>query len=378
MPTDQPTNDRARLGHARRFVVKLGSAVLAPKGELDQKIIDSLAAQIAREPRRQCAVVSSGAVASGFRALGLSTMPRSIVQKQAAAAVGQQRLMAAWSAAFASHGRTVAQVLLTGDDLADRTRLLNARRTLEELLASGIVPIINENDSVSYDEIKVGDNDRLSSLVAGLVAADLLLVLSGVDGLYAGGDPRRIVPFVASIEEARSHIQTGTSAVGTGGMATKLLAAQIARDAGIAMVIAGGRVESVINRVLAGEALGTYFAGGRASRPARQRWLGQSARPAGTVVVDEGAKAAIIRKGASLLPSGIVGINGSFLAGATVDLRVASHPPFARGVAAYSSAEIAAIKGKRSSNIAAILGYCYSGEVVHRDNMALLVEGGSP
>jgi len=365
---------RPTLPTPHRIIIKLGSAVLAPRGELDTKTIAALAADIAESKTPQTIIVSSGAVASGFRALGLSAPPKTIVQMQAAAAVGQQRLMAAWAEAFAKHGITIAQVLLTGEDLSHRTRLQNARRTLEELLARGIIPIINENDSVSFDEIKLGDNDRLSALVASLLQADLLLILSSVQGLYAKGTSRP-VPHFASIAETHDHIRTDTSSVGTGGMVTKVDAAAIVTQAGVPMIIAGGLLPNVISRITRGEPMGTLFSAAKATRSSRQQWLGHSAKSKGAIIVDHGAQKAILSKGASLLPSGITAIQGAFARGETVDLTSAdAKVPFARGIAAYSSTELPQIRGKKSSQIAAILGYSYSDEAVHRNNMVILNE----
>jgi glutamate 5-kinase len=358
-----------------RVIVKIGSAVLAPGGTLDEARIAALASDIAgvRAMGIGVVVVTSGAVASGFKALGLTRPPKTIVQKQAAAAVGQQRLMAAWGSGFAEHNITIAQVLVTAEDLADRTRMVNVKRTLTHLLECNIIPVINENDSVSYAEIKLGDNDRLSALVANLLSPDLLVVLSSVEGVYAKGT-QTVIPYFAGPAEASEHVNTDVSGVGTGGMITKVQAAMIAAEAGVPMVIAGGTLPGVIGRVVGGERLGTYFACSAApSKRARQRWLGQSAKPAGTLHIDAGAATALTKKNASLLPSGILSVDGDFPARATVNV-VYAGTPIARGVTSYAAHELRVIAGERSSRIGALLGYCYSEEAVHRDQLTLLIE----
>jgi glutamate 5-kinase len=280
--------------------------------------------------------------------------------------------MSAWAEAFAPHRRPVAQVLLTAEDLGHRPRFLNARRTLLELLDRGAVPIINENDSVSYEEIKFGDNDRLSALVCGLVQADLLLMLSSVNGLYAAGQPGQVVPLVGDPLDADVHIRTDRSEVGTGGMITKVQAAAITTSAGVPAIISGGNVPNVIARVLAGEALGTLFAPAPKATAARKRWIGAAARVRGHITVDPGAREAITQRGASLLPSGVSAVHGRFESGAVVEVRGSDSQPLARGVAAYSSDEIERLRGKRSADIASILGYAYADEIVHRNDLVLL------
>ncbi len=245
----------------RRLVVKIGSAVLADDGRLRLPALHRLATDISSvmDSGVEVIVVTSGAVASGFRLLGLESKPTTIVQKQAAAAVGQSRLMQAWADAFHVHSRVVAQALLTDDDLRHPARLQNARRTLLELTSRGVAPLVNENDTVSFDEIKLGDNDRLSALVATLVHADLLVILSTVSGLYERGDAKRVIPLVPDADAALAHVQEGMSGVGTGGMGTKLQAASIATGEGIGVIVASGAEPSVVSRALRGEALGTYF-----------------------------------------------------------------------------------------------------------------------
>jgi glutamate 5-kinase len=363
--------------HPRLAVIKIGSAVLAPDGELDRSRVARLASDVAGavDTGTRVVIVTSGAVASGFRALGLTAKPRTIVEKQAAAAVGQPRLMAAWSDALATHAKASAQVLLTADDFDDRRRTLNARRTLEELLARGVVPIINENDSVSFDEIKLGDNDRLSALVVGLVRADALVILSSAGGVYEGGDASRVIPRLDDPLEALRHVQRETTSVGTGGMGTKLQAAAMASEAGAWVVIAPGAGAGVLARALKGEGVGTFIPASKRVRESRKRWIGHASRSRGTIVVDDGAKRALIERGASLLPKGVVAVGGAFPSEATVEVAGADGVPFARGLVAYDAGEVRAIMGRKSEEIEGVLGYCYREEVIHRNDLVLLRGG---
>jgi glutamate 5-kinase len=367
----------------RTLVIKIGSAVLAPEGALEAPAVQALADQIGALRRagsvQRVVVVSSGAVASGFALLGHKRPPRAIAHKQAAAAVGQPRLMSAWIDALARHGLLGAQALYTADDLAQRERSLNSRRTLADLLDRGAVPIVNENDTTSFAEIKLGDNDRLSALTADLVDADLLLILSTARGLYEHGDPRRVIPAVRPGAQAGAHVQAGTSGVGTGGMATKLHAAALCARWGIPTIIAGGRDERVIQRALAGEPVGTLFVPRQQRAGARKRWLSAAATRC-AILIDAGAARAIEQRGASLLPRGIVGVRGVFSRHATVELREAGDTPkapgrlVARGLAGYSSDELSRIAGARASEISARLGYCDQEEAVHRDHLELAAE----
>jgi glutamate 5-kinase len=382
-------NDAARI---QRLVVKVGSAVLAPGGLADPVAMGRIADELAGLRRAGVGVVlvSSGAVASGFRALGLTGMPRTIRQKQAAAALGQPALMRAWAEGLGVHGVQVAQVLLTTDDFGRRERFLNAKHTIETLMAAGAVPVINENDSVVFDEIKLGDNDRLSALVASAIDADLLVLLSVAPGLMdmATGD---VIPRVESIAAARRFVDaSASSGVGTGGMATKLDAAAIVTERGIPAHLTRGPTDAMpdpITRVLAGLAGGTRFeaageAGGRADgsgggggsggRRSRKSWIAHATRASGTIEVDDGAAKAIRERGASLLPGGVVRVEGRFEAGAAVEIVDSHGGRIARGLASYSSAEIARIRGVRSDAIAGILGYSYADEVVHRDDLELI------
>lgn len=370
---------RATLATSRRIIIKVGSAVLAPQGELSTTAIERLAGQIAELTLagRQIVLVSSGAVASGFRQLGLSKPPKTIRLKQAAAAIGQQRLMARYAAALEKTKLHVAQVLLTAEDFDQRSRFLNARHTLETLLEHGVVPVINENDSVSFDEIKLGDNDRLSALTASMLRADLLVMLSSVPGLLAG-QSKRVVSRVTSVVEARSYVRAEKSGVGTGGMSTKLDAASIVTRVGIPAIIASGELDRVVPRILEGEEIGTIFeveAFGKRSVDARRRWIGLSARPKGAIIIDAGASVAVRSRGASLLPSGISSVEGDFERGSIVEIREKGGKPIAKGLSAYSAKEIAQIRGKKAGEIAKVLGYIHADEVVHRDDLLLIMPG---
>ncbi|GJM19146.1 MAG: glutamate 5-kinase [Phycisphaeraceae bacterium] len=370
--------DRAQPAAARRIVVKVGSAVLAPGGVLDNAAIARLTADIAASRARGVSVVlvSSGAVAAGFRTLGLTEMPRSIRDKQAAAAVGQPALVHRYAELFARDEITVAQVLLTGDVLDHRSRFLNARHTLTTLLDRGVVPIVNENDSVTHDEIKLGDNDRLSALVSGLVGADLLVILSSVDGLYEAGDPSRPIASVADTANARAHVTGDASSTGTGGFATKLDAVDIARAHSVPTIITRGPTDATpapLAAVLDAQPVGTHFPlpEGASQRAARKNWIGHAAVARGRIHVDAGAARALTQRGASLLPKGITRVEGAFDAGAVVDVLDDAARPLARGLTNYSSTDLARIAGKRSDEIEAALGYTYADEAVHRDDMVV-------
>lgn len=366
-PDDGPAQTFAA---ARRIIVKVGSAVLAPDGELDPgaitRLVDDLAAVL--DQGREIVLVSSGAIAAGFRALGQSAPPRTIMDRQAAAAVGQMRLVAQYAGAFARHGRTVGQVLLSGDDIEDRRRAVNARHTLQALLRNGCVPIINENDSVSYEEIKIGDNDRLAALVAPLVDADLLIMLSVSDGLHEDGPNGALILEVRHPEEAAPHARESGDSIGVGGMRTKVAAAAIAGEFDVPTLVACGAEERIVQRLLAGEAQGTFFHPTR-RLPARRHWIGHAARATGAIVLDEGAVRAIVQRGASLLPAGVAHVEGSFEAGDVVDVRGPDGQTHGRGVTAYSSDELVKIQRLSTDQIEATLGYKYCDEIIHRDDM---------
>lgn len=367
------------FSHVRRVVVKIGTGVLTDsKGRFDAVHFARLTADLADVARtHQLIVVSSGAVALGVERLGLPGKPKEIPGKQAAAAVGQGLLMHRYESALGPAGFAVAQVLLTHDDFSNRTRYLNARRALECLFEHGALPIINENDTVSVDEIKLGDNDNLAGLVAGLVGADLLVILSDVDGLYTA-DPRHDPDArkIERVERVTPEIEalaggSGTQ-VGTGGMATKVRAARRAAEAGTPTIVAPGKQVGALLRLLADEPIGTLFLAGETPLPARKRWLAHALKPKGTLKVDDGARRAVVEKKHSLLPSGVREISGSFEVGDPVDIAGLDGTVFARGLAGYSASEMRQIAGKHTHEIEPTLGYRYLDEAVHRDDLVEL------
>lgn len=356
---------------SKRLVIKVGSSVIAPALDLSSDRLGPIATQIDElmEAGHRVALVSSGAIAAGLAELSLRSMPETIVDRQAAAAVGQTRLMNAWASAFGD--RTIAQVLLTEDDLDHRERFLNARRTIESLQRRGVVPILNENDSVSFDEIKLGDNDRLSAIAAASLGADLLVVLSEAPGLLDADG--RVMAEVRQTEDVRTLVRDETSHSGTGGMHTKLDAASIALAHSFEMVIASGQEPDAITKAVSGESIGTRFIPDRRqSLGARKSWIGLAAKTRGRLVVDEGARIALVDQGASLLPKGVIQVNGEFIRGSVVEIASQDGEVFARGIVSYATAETLAIKGQQTSSIAASLGYHYADEVVHRDDLLIL------
>ena len=367
------------LLRARRLVVKIGSALLVDSrtGGIRRAWLASLARDIAQARARGTGVivVSSGAIALGRRKLALKDGALRLEEKQAAAATGQPALMRAYDAALARHDLAVAQVLLTLEETEARRRHLNARDTLETLLKLGVVPVINENDTVATEEIRFGDNDRLAARVAAMLKADALVLLSDVDGLYTA-DPRtdpaaRHVALVESVD-AKTLAMAGPAPPGhsSGGMVTKLAAARIATGAGTWMAIAPGRARHPLSALAQGGAA-TWFRPGEAPARARTRWIAGHLRTAGTLVVDAGAAAAL-RRGRSLLPAGVVAVEGRFERGDAVLVRDKDGRELARGLVAYPAEEARRIAGKRSGEIAALLGYHGREEIIHRDDLALL------
>ncbi len=324
-------------------------------------------------------LVSSGAVGIGCARLGLAERPRTMALKQAVAAVGQGRLMRIYDDFFTSLQQPIAQVLLTRGDLTDRSRYINVNNTFQELLNLGVIPIVNENDTVSVDELKFGDNDSLSALVASLIQADWLFLLTDVDGLYSA-DPRthanaRPIPWVERVEDlAAMQVNAGDrgSRWGTGGMATKIAAAAIATNAGVRTVITRGQQPRNIGRILAGETIGTQFLPHPQPINARKHWIAHSLVPAGTLVLDAGAVQAIAFQGKSLLAAGILRVEGEFQSQEPIRLCSEQHQEVARGLVNYSSVELTQICGRRSEEIPTILGYAGADTVVHRDNLVVL------
>jgi glutamate 5-kinase len=378
-PLDDQLAHKARLlRRVRRAVVKIGSNVLAGPAGLRRERVRALAGEIAAlvVAGRQVVVVSSGAVAAGAPRLG----PRRsrIEWRQAAAAVGQIGLMAAYERAFATHERHVAQVLLTHADLSDRRRYLNARHTMRTLLDLGIVPIVNENDTVAVEELRFGDNDDLSALTASLVEADLLVVLSDVDGLHTS-DPRRD-PDAAPVRLARADDDAvaraagpAASGVGTGGMASKLAAARKAAAAGIPTVIADGTRDGVLAAIFDPAVVaGTLLVTDGDPLARRKHWIAYTLKPAGALHLDEGAERALAKGGRSLLPSGVRGVEGTFGVGDCVRCVAPDGREFARGLVNYTSVEIEKIKGAQTRDIERLLGYKGSDEVIHRDDLVVV------
>jgi len=368
------------IGKGRRIVVKVGTSILASveKG-LHHDVFSNLAREISALKRQgfEIILVSSGAIAAGMEKLGYKSRPMSITQKQATAAVGQTRLMNIYENLFSRCHQMVAQVLLTRDDLGHRQRFLNARNTLLTLLELGIIPIINENDTVVVDEIKFGDNDNLAALITNLIEADLLIILTDIDGL-CDGDPRyhphaRCIPLVEDIDaEMEGMIGDTHGEWNVGGMVSKVQAARKASRFGIPTVIACGTKREIIHQILKGKEVGTLILPKMEPLSSRKHWIAFNLNPKGDVVVDDGAKKAIIQKGKSLLPSGVLKVKGAFGRGDSVSCLGPRGKEFARGLVNYGVLELEKIKGLHSNQIAKVLGYKYSDEVIHRDDLVLL------
>ena len=375
--------ERFRQDHvcaARRLVVKVGTNLLAAPGSpLDEARLASIVDQIAALVRdgRQVALVTSGAIGCGMAELGMKSRPQTLPLSQAAASVGQGVLMAHYERHFRRHGLHAAQILLTHEDFDSRERYLNASNTIHALFELPCVPVVNENDTIGTAEIRFGDNDRLAALLTHLIRAELLVLLTSVPGLYAEppgqGGPGRVLDVVERVDEAVERlVYEEKTPLGLGGMKSKLDAARIATEAGEAAVIADGRQPDVILRLMAGEPVGTLFlpSGGRLS--SYKRWLRFTSRPRGSLRVDAGARAALERRGKSLLPSGILAVEGQFERGDVVRINGPDGEEFARGLSNYSHGEVERIKGRRTGEVEGILGCKPYDEVVHRDNLALL------
>jgi glutamate 5-kinase len=351
----------------------------AEKG-LDQARIERLAGEISDllTQGHEVILVSSGAIAAGLMKLGLARkkgMPLSL--KQAAAAVGQSGLMRMYEKTFNALGRNVAQVLLTREDLSSRTRFLNARNTLQTLLDYGVVPIINENDTVSVDEIKFGDNDNLSGMVVHLVDADLLVILSDIDGLYTA-DPKLdpAAQLISLVEKITPDLERGAgdaeSLVGTGGMRSKIMTAKKVGTYGSPVAIINGKKTGILQALFEGKTVGTLFLPRAEKQESRKHWIAYTVSATGMLIVDDGGREALVNKGRSLLPGGVVKVQGTFKAGECVTCMDQAGRPFARGLVKYSSADLDRIKGLKTSQIASVLGYKDYDEVIHRDDLVLL------
>lgn len=372
---------REALKKAKRIVIKVGTSTITyANGKRNFSQIDRLAREISdlQNQGKEMILVTSGAVAVGVDRMGLPGKPKTIPGKQAAAAVGQGVLMHTYEKFFADYGQIVAQVLITKTEAIDRHRYTNTRNTFMELMRQRVIPIVNENDVVALDELKIGDNDNMSALVAGIVDADLVIILSDVDGLYTANPQTHpdavIVPEVAEITPEIEASAGGVgSACGTGGMATKIQAAKAATSSGIHLVIASGTEKNAITRVLQGEELGTLFVSRENRLQFRKRWLAFGAKIAGSIVVDDGCAKAIRKAGGcSILPAGVFAVQGEFLPGSTVSVIDKDAHELARGLVHYSSAELEQIKGCNSGEIANILGHKNFDEVIHRDDLVIL------
>lgn len=372
---------REALQKAKRIVIKVGTSTITyANGKRNFSQIDRLAREISdlQNQGKEMILVTSGAVAVGVDRMGLPGKPKTIPGKQAAAAVGQGVLMHTYEKFFADYGQIVAQVLITKTEAIDRHRYTNTRNTFMELMRQCVIPIVNENDVVALDELKIGDNDNMSALVAGIVDADLVIILSDVDGLYTANPQTHpdavIVPEVAEITPEIEASAGGVgSARGTGGMATKIQAAKAATSSGIHLVIASGTEKNAITRVLQGEELGTLFVSRENRLQFRKRWLAFGAKIAGSIVVDDGCAKAIRKAGGcSILPAGVFAVQGEFLPGSTVSVIDKDAHELARGLVHYSSAELEQIKGCNSGEIANILGHKNFDEVIHRDDLVIL------
>lgn len=366
----------------QRIVAKFGTSLLtAGSDRLDLEAMSRLVGQVVRlrERGHQVVIISSGAQAAGRHRLRGYLSPGRPPSRQAIASVGQSHLMQSWDELFDWHDTVVAQVLLTRRDLSDRLGYLNARNTLRDLIEAGTVPIVNENDAVALDSVlatRIGENDSLSAYVANLIDADLLVLLTDVEGLYSA-DPRttpeaRLIARVDRIDTELEAIAGGAHGPGTGGMATKLRAAHIATQAGVDVVVCSGRAEDTLVAVAAGEPRGTYFPAPGDRLESRKRWILGNISRAGHIVVDAGAAAALRAQGRSLLPAGVAGVHGEFQRGEAVEVRDPEGARVAAGTVNYASGELERIRGLRSDRIAETLGYAYGDEVVHRDNMVLL------
>jgi len=368
---------RKEVASASRVVVKVGSSSLTTaEGGIDPSRVRALVETLAKVRARgaEVVLVSSGAIAAGLAPLGLPRRPRDLATQQAAASVGQGLLVHRYTEEFARHGQTVGQVLLTVDDMTRRSHYRNAYRTFAKLLEMGTLPIVNENDTVATSEIRFGDNDRLAALVAHLVHADLLLLLSDVEGLYDGhpaAPGTRLLPEVTSDDDLEGIAigKAGSAGIGTGGMQTKVEAARIATGAGIPVVLTSADQAA---RALAGEQVGTMFHPTGRRRPTRLLWLAHATEPKGSLVLDDGAVRAVVERRASLLPAGITGVTGSFVGGDPVDLVDAQGVAVARGLVNYDSDELPELVGRSTRDLAKELGSSYEREVVHRDDLVLL------
>ena len=373
--------DRTGLKEAKRIVVKVGTSTITyPTGKMNLGRMEKLVRELTdlANQGREIVLVTSGAIAVGMDRMGKKKRPRSIPQRQALAAVGQGALMHAYGSLFAAYGRMAGQVLLTKENSRRHHQYTNSRNALKAMLAMGVIPVVNENDAVAVDEVKIGDNDTLSATVATLVDADILIILSDVDGLYtanpATDKKARLIPEVREITPDIEKLAGGAgSAAGTGGMRTKIEAAKIATRSGVTMVVASGEEDGTIRTVLNGEAVGTLFPAREEHLKARKSWLAFGRNIAGDLVVDDGCAKAMLTGGKSLLAAGLVSVEGEFAAKSTVRVLTQEGREIARGIVNYDAVSLRRIAGRHTDEIAAILAAPVFSEVIHRDNMVLMV-----
>jgi glutamate 5-kinase len=371
--------DRQTISNAKRLVIKVGSALLTNDGAgIDRQAIDAWVEQIAKllSAGKEVVLVSSGAVAEGLVRLGIDTRPESIHMLQSAAAVGQMGLIQTYETSFRRFDRQTAQILLDHDDMANRERYLNARSVIQTLMELKVVPIVNENDTVVTDEIRFGDNDRLAALVANLIDADALVILTDKDGMFdANPDENKDAQLItqASASDSSLDALAGSSngALGRGGMQTKLEAARLASRSGCNTVIAGGRNQDILTRICEGENLGTLLQAGQTPIAARKQWLAGQLQVKGRLVLDDGAAKVLRQQGRSLLAVGVTQVSGEFTRGELVSCEDSSGQEVARGLVNYNADETRLIQGKSTEEIATILGYCDDDELIHRDNMVV-------
>ena len=370
------------LHTTNKVVIKIGTNLLADKDKgINLEWMNEIAKNVASLQRlgKQVVLVSSGAIGAGVAALKMKERPKTIPEKQATAAIGQPLLMEAYENAFRKQECTIAQVLLTKDDFTNRARYLNAKNTFSALLERGVVPVINENDTVAVEEIKLGDNDNLSALVANLIEADLLIILSDIDGLFSD-DPTKnpdaeLIPIVEKITlQIEKLAKSSKTELSTGGMITKIQAAKRCVSAGIAMIIANGMNPKVLEEVFSGDFKGTLFLPAEKKLNVRKKWIGFVSHANGHIAVDDGAKNALLKRQKSLLPSGILEVHGEFKAHDTISVRDREGIEIAKGVTGFSSMDLEKIKGKKTSELEKILNRKVCDEVIHRDNLVLIGE----
>ncbi len=370
------------LGGRGRIVVKIGTNLLTDKSHgINLGRISAIAKDVSYLHARgkQAVVVSSGAIGAGVAALNLRERPKTIPEKQATAAIGQPILMEAYEHAFRNQGQTIAQILLTKDDFINRKRYLNAKNTFSVLFQQNVIPIVNENDTVAVEEIKLGDNDNLAALVANLIEADLMIILSDIDGLFSD-DPTQnrkaeLIPVVESITaQVEKLAKKSRSELSTGGMITKIEAARRCVSSGIAMIIANGMNPHVLEEIFSGNCKGTLFLPSETRLNVRKKWIGFVSHARGFVVVDDGAAGALQKRHKSLLPSGVIQVHGEFKVNDTISVRNVQGREFARGVAGFSSTDLDRIKGRKSSEIRTLLEHKSPDEVIHIDNLVLIGE----